>query len=195
MTQQSTRALIARRAFTVESGATLVEFAVVFILLMSLVLGIMGFGHFLYVYHFVNHAAKTATRWAAVNGYNCNNDSSCNGTNGMNSGPAKDTDIQAYVLTLAPQGIDSTKITTTVPCGFQGGTTCNASKTTTPAYCKSGDATFTAVNDKGCTVQVQVAYAFNFIFPLMPAGPSPNTACGSMNGFCVSATSEMVIAH
>ena len=78
-----------------ERGSTLVEFALVFILFMTVLLGIAGFGHALYTYHFVSNVAREATRWAAVNGSTCATDSSC-------TAPATSSDIDAYVKSLAP---------------------------------------------------------------------------------------------
>ena len=152
-----------------QRGATMVEFAFVLILLMTLLLGVVGFAHALYAYHFVNNAAKTASRWAAVNGSTCNDDSSCNGAGGMNNGPASQSDIQNYVLALVPQGIDSTQVNVTAV----GATVSNA-----PAVCA------TTWNAPGCTIQVTVTYNFSFIFPLVPTAAIP-----------MSSTSEMVVAH
>jgi Flp pilus assembly protein TadG len=41
-----------------QRGAVLVEYAFTFIFFMVLFLGIMGFGHALYAYHYVNNAAR-----------------------------------------------------------------------------------------------------------------------------------------
>ncbi len=85
-----------------EDGSTLVEFAFVFMILVTMILGISGFTRALYVYHFVSGAARQATHWAAVNGANCGalGDNSCNGTGGMNSGPASGMDVQNYVSSM-----------------------------------------------------------------------------------------------
>lgn len=157
-----------------ERGATLVEYALSLIFTLTLFLGIMGFGHALYAYHFVNNSAKEATRWAAVNGANCSYDSSCNGTAPMNSGPASASDINTYVMNHIPAGIDPTKVTTSA-CGTQGGAVCAVS---TPTFCA------TTPNAPGCTVQVTVSYSYNFIFPLLPSGP-----------IAMSSSSDMVIVH
>src|SRR5215475_14076289 len=90
------------RRFKGQSGAALVEYAFTFIFSMTLFLGIMGFGQALYAYHFVNNSAKEATRWASVNGANCNYDSSCNGTAPMNNGPAKSADVNTFVQNHIP---------------------------------------------------------------------------------------------
>jgi Flp pilus assembly protein TadG len=164
------------RALNRERGSTLVEFALVFILCMTMLLGIAGFGHALYVYHFTSEAAREATRWAIVNGSTCASDfssndpgGSCNGTGGMNNGPATATDIDTYVKSLAPPGINVSNISTVVTWPAQSDD---------PAICSTTD------NAPGCTVEVEVDYNYNFIFPLLPSGP-----------FKLSSTSEMVIAH
>src|SRR6516164_2224996 len=157
-----------------QRGAVLVEYAFTFIFFMVLFLGIMGFGHALYAYHYVNNAAKEAARWAAVNGANCSYDSSCNGVAPMNNGPATAADVNTYVQNNVPAGIDATQVTTSV-CGVSGGTKCAAS---TPTLC------ITTVNAPGCTVQVTINYNFNFIFPLLPSGT-----------IAMSSQSDMIIVH
>ena len=166
-----------------ECGSALIEFALVLIIFLTLLLAIMGFGQVLYAYHFVSSAAKSAARWAAVNGYTCGPtavagtpfDGSCNGTGGMNNGPAKASDIQSYVATMAPPGITSasTRLVT------------NASWPTQPngpTVCK----TAATQNMPGCTVQVQVSYIFNFVFPMIGY---------SLSSVTLSSTSEMVVVH
>lgn len=145
-----------------ERGSTLLEFALVFILLMTMLLGIAGFGHALYAYHFVSNVARDATRWASVNGSTCAGDSSC-------AAPASPSDIDAFVKNLAPPGITPANITTTVTYPVVAGG---------PAICATTD------NAPGCTVDVQVSYQFNFIFPLLPTSP-----------ITMSSSSEMVIEH
>jgi Flp pilus assembly protein TadG len=146
-----------------EEGTDLVEFAIVFLLLMTLLFGIAGFGHALYAYHFVSNMAREATRWAAVNGSTCATDSSC-------TAPATPTDITTFVTNHTPLGIDPKQITVTPtwnPAGSNGPTTCS-----------------TTSNAPGCTVEVQVSYNFQFIFPLIQTGVLP-----------LSSSSEMVISH
>ena len=62
------RAGVLLRRLRREDGSGLVEFAIVFILYMTMILGVMDFARALYVYHFVSHVAREATRYAAVNG-------------------------------------------------------------------------------------------------------------------------------
>lgn len=178
-----------------ETGGAIVEYAFGVTIFLSLVFGIGGFGHALYAYHFVNNEAKEGARWASVNGYTCGADSSCNGTAPMNNGPASSTDVNTYVINHIPPGIDSTKITTSA-CGVSDTSACADS---TPDICTQGVA-ITGVtgspfpNYPSCTVKVQVAYALTFIFPLLPTNTTTTAPC-QKPGFCISSTSEMVIAH
>ena len=158
------------RRFRAEQGSSLVEYAFVVLIFMSMVLGIMDFGRALYSYHFVSHAAREATRWAAVNGSTCSGDSSCDGAGTMNSGPATPTDIQNYVANMTPAGIDSTKITTTATWLRGNG----------PAVCNTAG----NKNAPGCTVEVKVSYRFNFLFPVVHS-----------SAITLSSSSEMVVAH
>ena len=162
-----------------ESGATLVEMAFIVILLLTILYGIMGFGHALYAYHFVNNAAKEGARWASVNGSACTSDGSC-------GSPATQSTISTYVQGLVPTGITATNVVTTAtwPPQANSPTICNAAVGTQPK----------TQNYPGCTVQVNVAYAFNFIFPLLPTNTTPTAPC-TQPGLCMSSTSEMVIIH
>ncbi|HWH60052.1 MAG TPA: TadE/TadG family type IV pilus assembly protein [Terriglobales bacterium] len=149
----------------------MVEFALTVIVLLVMLFAIIDFGRALYTYHFVSNAARTATRWAMVNGADCNDDGSCNGTAPMNNGPAGVADVQNYVKGLTPPGIDPNQLTTTA-CGVVG-VTCPAS----PPSC-------TTSNGAGCTVQVTVSYPFSFLVPLV-----------YKNSITLSSTSQMIIAH
>lgn len=152
-----------------ECGSTIVEFALILILLMTMFVGVMDFGRALYAYHFVAHAATSAARWAAVNGATCVDDGSCDGIAPMNNGPAQPGDVSAYVANLAPTGINTANLTTTATW---------TTNSTTPAICA------TTPKSPGCIVQVQVSYQFNFLFPLV-----------SSQTLTLSDTSEMVIVH
>jgi Flp pilus assembly protein TadG len=173
-----------RPARKAQAGTTLVEFSLVALVLMTLLLGVVDFGRALYAYHFCSDEAREATRWAAVNGYTCADDTSttdtggsCNGTNGMNNGPASDTDITNYVLGHVSQGLDPNRVTVTVSHPVQSDG---------PAICTTSVSGFGGPynNYPGCTVEVEVSYNFNFISPLVHSGTIP-----------LSSTSEMVIAH
>jgi Flp pilus assembly protein TadG len=179
-TRRTTTRMLRRKT---EYGAALVEYAFILILFLSLLFGISGFGHALYVYHAVNNAAKEGTRWAAVNGYNCPDDNSCNGINGMNNGRASATDIQNYVMARLPESLDSTKATVTATFLAPSGSppVCTAP---VPSLANPLVNVGAFPNYPGCTVQVQVQYTYDFVFPLIRTTP--------LN---MSSTSQMVIAH
>jgi len=157
-----------------ERGSTLVEFALIAMLFLTMILAIIDFSRALYTYHFLSHAARQATRWAAVNGALCNDDGSCNGTNGMNSGPASATDIANYVKNLVPDGIDPNKVTTNVTWPDQANS---------PDQCDPNSGNYVQ-GYPGCTVKVQVIYEFDFLYPIVRS-----------TSLTLSSSSEMVIAH
>jgi Flp pilus assembly protein TadG len=128
-----------------EGGSTLVEFAFVFMILVTMVLGITEFSRALYAYHFVSGAARSATRWAAVNGSTCMDDSSC-------AAPADPSGVQDYVKELATAASIDTSGT-----GCGGSPCLNTAATWNPGGCES----------PGCTVQVKVSYVFNFLVPFI----------------------------
>lgn len=179
----------AARAKPGERGSGMVEYAFVVVIFLSLMFGVSGFGHALFVYHHLNSAAKEATRWAAVNGHLCGTlgDNSCNGTAPMNNGPAALADVLNYVKGMTPTGIDPNKITistaTTPPtCGLSDTAACAASGPEICTVAVGGAGPF--ANYPGCTVQVTVQYSYNFIVPLVHTAP-----------ILMSSTSDMVIAH
>jgi Flp pilus assembly protein TadG len=157
------------KRFKAENGSALIEYALVFMFLMSMLLGIMDFGRVLYSYHFLSNAARDATRWASVNGAACGaqtpsnrtGDNSCNGVGGMNNGPASEKDIQTYVTRITPPGVDPTNLTTTAIWPGCGG-----------------------LNSPGCPVEVTISYKFNFAVPFIRSTP-----------LTLSSSSQMIIVH
>ena len=154
-----------------ETGSALVEFALVAMLFFAMLFGIIDFGRAFYTYHFLSHAARSAARWAMVNGSDCNSDGSCNGTAPMNNGPASETDVQNYVQGLVPTGIEASQVVTTA-CGVVG------------SKCAASPPSCTNDNGPGCTVSVTVSYNFNFLVPFVRSGTVP-----------LSSTSQMIISH
>ena len=133
--------------FRAEQGSNLVEYAIMILTLMMMLFGVVAAGEALYAYHFVSHASREATRWAAVNGSNCNLDLSCT------TGPAAQSDVQGFVTNITPAGIDSSKVNT------------SATWPNVAGVCASGNH-----NAPGCPVQVTVTYEFHFPVPLYPTG-------------------------
>jgi Flp pilus assembly protein TadG len=164
-----------------DCGSALVEYAIVFLLFMTMIMGAIDFGRALYTYHYLSNVTRDAARWAAVNGSACGGDNSCNGQGYMHSGPVLlSSDVQTFITNQTPPGIDTTKLTTTLTWPVS---------TDSPATCA------TTQNAPGCTVEVQLSYAFSFISPLV-SKVIPATACGSTTAnLCMNSTSEMIIAH
>ena len=129
-----------------EDGNNLIEYALVFMLFMSMLLGIVDFSRALYSYHFLSNAAREATRWAAVRGSTCANDGSC-------TAPASTADIQTYVTNITPPGVDPTKLNMA---------TC---------WLTPGSAACGTCNAPGCTVEVTVSYPFTFVVPFIRSTP------------------------
>jgi len=131
-----------------ENGSNLIEYALVFMFLMSMLLGIVDFGRALYTYHFLSNAAREATRWAAVRGNTCTNDGSC-------TAAATEDDIETYVKNITPSGLNPNP----------------PDLTTTACWLPPGSTTCGACNAPGCTVQVQVKYNFTFVVPFIRTTP------------------------
>jgi Flp pilus assembly protein TadG len=186
-----------RRRNKGQKGASLVEYGlIVGFIFLPLLLGVGGFAHGLFVYHHLNNAAKEATRYAAVRGSTCSDDKSCLATNSASGivGATTSADVKKFVQTITPTGIDASKLTVTV-CGVSDTAVCpmvdSKGNRLDPAFCTADikDKGGNIVQAKtpyhpGCTVQVQVQYTLNFIFPLI----RPT----SIN---MSSTSDMVIVH
>jgi Flp pilus assembly protein TadG len=153
-----------------ERGSGLVEYAVVFLLLMTLVLGMVDFSRAIYAYHFISNQARDASRYASVRGSTCTDDSSCTAANSASgsAGATTQTDIQKFVKNV-PNGIDPNKLTVAADWPIQ---------TNSPTACS------TTANAPGCTVQVSVSYVFNFTSPLV-----------SSTSLTLSSKSQAVITH
>jgi Flp pilus assembly protein TadG len=165
----------------VEEGSSLVEFALIFLVMMAMMLGIIDYCRAAYTYHFVSNAAREATRYAAVRGSTCAGDGSCT-NDGNCTNYATVTCVPTYVDSIAPPGID----TSSTGCGGSACLTTTASWTplaNSPAVCS------TTNNAPGCTVKVIVSYNFNFIFPLV------YRAFSSTGTLTLSSASEMIIVH
>ena len=153
-----------------ETGSSLVEYALVFLLMMTIMLGMVDFSRGIYAYHFISNQARDATRYASVRGSTCSGDSSCTAANSASgtAGPASVTDIQDFVKQV-PSGIDPSKLTTTVDWPIQSAS---------PPVCA------TTQNYPGCTVRVKVSYVFNF-----------SSTFVSKSSLTLTTTSEAVITH
>jgi len=144
-------------------GSTLTEFAFMLPLIVMVMFGVIDFGRALYTYHFVSDAAREASRWASVRGNRCDR--------GLPACPAGPADVQNYVATIVPPGIDATPHSLSVTAAWMPASG-------NPASCVG------ALNNPGCAVQVQVNYNFKFILPFLPNST-----------YAMRSTSEMIISQ
>jgi Flp pilus assembly protein TadG len=146
-----------------QKGNTLTEFALILPFLFAGIFGVIEFGRALYTYHFVSGAAREASRWASVRGRSCTAyGSAC---------PAKSTDVEDYVVSIAPPGIDTRPVKLLV----------NTAWVAPPG---NGNSCTKFPNNPGCSVQVMVTYNFKFILPFLPTST-----------YAMKSTSEMVISQ
>ena len=142
-------------------GSAVVEFALVSIVLLSLLFGIMDFCRAVYAYEFVTYAARAGARWAIVRGSTCatnlpSNTAWCYPGGTSNNGGATTADIQKYVQNLHLPGIPGHLITVTTSWPATG-TACpaSASGSTSPK------------NSPNCPVQVIVQYPYSSQIPFI----------------------------
>ena len=133
------------RPFKTERGSSLVEYAIMLLAFMMMIFGVIAAGEALYAYHFVSHASREATRWAAVNGSTCTLDGSCP------NGVAQGSDVTTFVDNIIPAGITAS------------GVNVEASWPSDTGACSTAPH-----NEPGCPVQVTVTYQFYFPVPLFP---------------------------
>ena len=161
-----------------EQGATLVEFAFVFLVLAAIMFGIMDFSRFVYADHFVASAAREGTRFAAVRGSTWTTTCASTTTYACIATPSM---VTSYVQGMAPMGITASSLTVNTtwpgtPTSTQATDPCVTSSATTSDPIPN--------NNPGCYVQVVVSYPFQFMFPFMPTST-----------WTVSSTSVMVISE
>jgi Flp pilus assembly protein TadG len=138
-------ALRRRVRATSDQGSELIEFAVCAAVLFTLIFGIINLSIAVYSLNFVSEAAQQGTRYAMVRGSGCT---------GLTACPAKTSDIQSYVQSLAYPGIASKSIiVTTTYSAYPAGTSCTPS---------------TTCNNPGNLVQVKVQYTYQLSAPFLP---------------------------
>jgi len=151
-----------------ERGGTILEFAFALVMTFVLIFAIVDFARALYSYHFISEAAREATRFASVRGT-----ASC-GTS-VTPCNVREAEIEDYVETITPQGIDPAGVNTTAFWPVTGTPKCDG----TP--------------NPGCPVQVTVKYKFSFIFPANFYNLPP---ISYMPGFIdMSSTSQMTVSR
>jgi Flp pilus assembly protein TadG len=146
-------------------GNAMTEFALILPFVLACIFGVIEFGRALYTYHFVSNAAREATRWASVRGQTCDS------TVYTSACPAGPSDIQDFVSSIAPPGIDKNPSTLRVDAEW----VIPPGKTNTCGK---------APKNPGCAVQVQVTYNFKFVLPFLPSST-----------YAMKSTSEMIISQ
>ena len=182
-----------------ERGATMLEMglALTFIL-MPLMFGIIDFSRALYAYHFVAHAAREASRWAAVRGAACNSpmtfcQAMANGyvpeyvAGGLSGQPANGIEGEAAGLPFVYNSKGCSKKNAKESCfsivpNWPGTNEAGANCTPT-----GSGANATGADSPGCLVQVTVTYDFGFLLPYL--GSETNSFIG------LSATSQTTISQ
>jgi Flp pilus assembly protein TadG len=169
-----------------ERGSTLLEFALVIIVLLTMMFGIIDFARALYAYHFVANAAREGSRYASVRGSTwiinpCVNFSSAGCS-------ADNSNVQAFVANLATGiGLGDT--------GSSAVLTANLGSANPPNG--RTDCVGAAPIPPGCVAVVEVDYGFSFILPFLPnrvctyAAPSGEI----MGSICMTSTSQMVVTQ
>ena len=85
-----------------DQGQSIFEFALIFAILFTLLMGIIGMALAGYTYHYVSEAAREGTRYAIVRGSSCAGMPDCN---------ASAAQISTYVKGLGYGGINSSHMT------------------------------------------------------------------------------------
>src|ERR1700677_920507 len=161
-----------------QNGSALVEFALVLVVLFTMMFGIIDFSRCIYAYHWTAEAAREASRWASVRGEDCTTwTSAC--PNAVN------TDVTAYVQTVVSSGIYVSSTVTGSPANTAGalGVT-----TTWPGTAGNGGTCFTSPQtskNPGCVVKVQVQYVYGFTLPYLT----------SLSKITMTSTSQVVISQ
>jgi Flp pilus assembly protein TadG len=128
-----------------DRGQSVIEMALVCLLLVLMLFSVVEGGRLLYTYHYLAYAARRGSRYAMVRG------ASCDSSNGMPTCPLAVPDgqqVQAYIRAQAYPGIDASQVNATVTWGpSPSETSCST------ANC----------NGPGDEVTVNTAYLFNTI--------------------------------
>ncbi|MGH9394779.1 MAG: TadE/TadG family type IV pilus assembly protein [Terriglobales bacterium] len=117
------------------AGTSMVEFALSVSVFLTVLFGIMQLSLAMFTYHFVAGAARQAARYAMVRGAEC--------SGWATACPAAASDIQSYVESITPGGINPAALTVTT--------------------------TWLPDNTPGSEVQVTVQYAYGLDIPFVPA--------------------------
>jgi hypothetical protein len=171
---------------TSEQGSTLLEFALVLTVLLTVLFGIMEFSRAMYAYHFLSNAAREATRYASVRGSTF--------SIACASPPpvvfdclAGTSDIAAYVQSILAPGVyvkGSASASCASPSVGQLNVCASWPATSPSGGAGSCPATPSGGKNPGCLVQVEVLYTYGFTLPFVSK---------DLSSITMSSTSETVI--
>ena len=133
-----------------EAGSALLEVALCGSFVLLVILAMMECSLAVYTDHYVESAAASAARYAAVRGSTYS--TSCSGSATLYSCEAASSDIQKYVQNYAAPAVTASKLSVTAswPGTSNGTTACDTTQ---------------GANSPGCVVTVTVSYPFTFILP------------------------------
>jgi Flp pilus assembly protein TadG len=154
-----------------EEGSELVETALSYGILLTLLIGLMQILLAVYAYHYVSEAARDATRWAIVRGANCTGLTGCGAAN---------SDIQTYLRNQAYPGITAANLTTTTTWYTSAMNTSVTPNTVVLTACGTAPA---GCNYPGNQVKVLVTYTFPLNIPFVN---SANIAINSTSAMVIS---------
>lgn len=182
---------VGRKLLRAQSGSSMVEMALCTLVLATVLIGVIEFSFAFYTYNLVSEAAREATRYASIRGYNSclyatTTFPDCNlGPDSTGSTASASTALQNYLKSRSFPYAGSLQVAANwySPTGGvpnKWNMSCAASSdpnTTSPLY---GD----ACNFPGHAVQVQVTLAYPLTIPFVPSQTINMTS-----------TSEMVISE
>lgn len=158
-------------------AATLVEFAIVISVLLTIMFGIVDFARCMYAFHWTAEAAREASRWASVRGSaSCPTWTTC---------PTTAAAVTTYVQSIISPGIYASS-TVTGPSSNAVGKVIVT--TTWPGTSGTGGTCYTSPQtayNPGCVVKVQVQYTYGFSLPYLTVLPQIN----------MTSTSQVVISQ
>lgn len=173
-------AILFGRLIRDEQGGSLVDTAISFLILLTLIFGVIEGAFAVYSYHYLANAAHEGTRYAIVRGGSWG--FSCDGTGSLGSGyntsgcTANVNDVKNFVASRNFPGLN---VTAAEVCVQYSSST--PASTVTP--CITSSATSTD-NVRGDIVQVTIAYPFVLGIPGLPT-----------RTIWMTSTSQMAIAQ
>jgi Flp pilus assembly protein TadG len=129
-----------------QAGGATIELAISLVILLTMTFGVIEVGHGFYAYSSVANAARDGARFAIVRGSAC--------TSWATACPASATDVQNFIQSNTPPGIDPSRLTVTT--------------------------TWIPNNKPGSAVKVAVQYRFRFTMAFITVSDATITSSSQM---------------